>query len=496
MQLLSVVPRPPATLPPPPSKPVDDRPFFTSASPQSAHRWTGFVVSLVLHVLAVLLVPFFSVSLSDQADREPWMRHQRILETLRIHVPEQFYVAAAGSARAPEQSHDLSKQRGKPSPKPGAPGDEPRRPAPKNRPRRRRLELPPMPPRFQEPQTILQPQFAPDLAPAAAIHLPEVFFWAPQKNLPRFVKPFVQPGHEISPTQPRLLDAPPKLAIPTAEPDLTGVPKLPEATDALALVTPPALPVRTSDAQRGAPETGVSADPTSGDPTNLLSLALDPQQLREFLSVPPGNQMGRLPEGSLSGPSALRGDPGEGEPGGGGGEGGTGDGAAWRSMALAAAAPTRVVHPVGGVFDVVVQSAGTEGFPESSGVLSGRPVYAAYVRAGGSRDWLLQYCIPAEDDFVAQANGPVVRLTTATRLIAPYPRITMRPPVRPRLGGHVMVHGYITLEGRFSDLRVLGVSEPSETEMVLAVLEQWEFRPASRDGFPRRVEILLVIPTY
>ena len=55
-------------------------------------------------------------------------------------------------------------------------------------------------------------------------------------------------------------------------------------------------------------------------------------------------------------------------------------------MALAAAAPTRIVNPAGGVFDVVVQSAGTEGFPESAGVLSGKPVYSAYVRVGGGRD--------------------------------------------------------------------------------------------------------------
>jgi hypothetical protein len=390
-----------------------------------------------------------------------------------------------------------------------------------------------MPQRQQVPQTILQPQFAPDLTVAAAIRLPEVFFWAPQKELPRFVKPFVQPGHQIDPTQPRLLDAPPRLEIPTEEPAAMSIPRVPESFDALRLVTPPALPVRTSEAQSGTPQTGVSADQTAGDPTNLLSLALDPQRMREFLSVPPGNQMGKLPEGGSSGPSALRaaaGDGGAAESAGGttagpaarGGPGqaasNPGSGAAepaasasaettlaaaspaeaaaatWRSMAMAAAEPTRVVHPEGGVFDVVVQSAGTEGFPESSGVLSGRPVYSAYVRAGGSQDWLLQYCIPAEDDAAAVVNGPVVRLTAGTPLVAPYPRVTMRPPVKARPGRHVMVHGYITAEGRFHDLRILGASEPSETEMVLAVLERWEFRPASRDGLPTRVEILLAIP--
>jgi hypothetical protein len=58
-----------------------------------------------------------------------------------------------------------------------------------------------------------------------------------------------------------------------------------------------------------------------------------------------------------------------------------------------------------------------------------------------------------------------------------------------------MVHGYITPQGRFRDLKVLGASASSEAEMVLAVLDQWEFRAASRDGQPLEVEILLAIPT-
>ena len=386
-----------------------------------------------------------------------------------------------------------------------------------------------MPRRLETTQTILQPQFAPDMAPPAATRLPEVFFWTPRKEVPRFVRPFVEPGHETQPTQPRLLDAPPELELPLSEPAAPPIPGLPDPSQAFRLGKPPALPVQTSQPQSGAPQTGVSADRASGDPTNLLSLAVDPERMREVLSVPPGNQLGQLPEGGASGPAALTAASGSGGGSSGSGpsmgskpvesaaspapahaakpvesaavspapadaEGGAASTAALRAMALAAAAPTRIVNPAGGVFDVVVQSAGTEGFPESAGVLSGKPIFSAYVRVGGGSDWLLQYCIPAEQDAVAEVSGYVVRLTTGAPLTAPYPRVTMRPPVKQRLGHHVMVHGYVTAEGRFRDLKVLAASAPGEAEMVEAVLEQWEFRAASRDGKPVEVEVLLAIP--
>jgi hypothetical protein len=163
-------------------------------------------------------------------------------------------------------------------------------------------------------------------------------------------------------------------------------------------------------------------------------------------------------------------------------------------MALAAAASTRIVNPAGGVFDVVVQSNGTDGFPESAGVLSGKPIYSAYVRVGGGHDWLLQYCISGEEEAGAEVDGYVVRLTVAAPLVAPYARVTMRPPVKPRPGHHVMVHAYVTIEGRFRDLKVLSASAANEAEMVEAVLEKWEFRAASRNGKPIEVEVLLAIP--
>jgi len=448
------------------------------------------------------------------------VHHMRIVDTLRIRVPEHLYVASSGAPPVPQKVLRAPSAQLREAPPTPAAGRLGPKEAPK-RSSRRHFELPRMPRRTDTTQTILQPQFAPDRTPPLATRLPEIFFWAPRRELPQFVKTFVEPGHEAEPAKPRLLDSPPALTVPVSEPAAAPVPGLPDLLEAFRPAMPAALPVQTSQPQNGTPETGVSADRTSGDPTTLLSLAVDPQRMRELLAVPAGNQLGQLPEGGASGPAALTAASGQG-----GGNTGSGSGsgqgsdkaakpagstaaasadssaaeaaaastAALRALALAAAESTRIVNPANGVFDVVVQSSGTEGFPESAGVLSGKPIYSAYVRVGGGHDWLLQYCIPGEEETGAQVDGYVVRLTAAAPLTAPYARVTMRPPVKPRPGHHVMVHGYITVEGRFRDMKVLSASGDSEVEMVEAVLEKWEFRAASREGKPVEVEVLLAIP--
>jgi len=318
------------------------------------------------------------------------------------------------------------------------------------------------------------------------------------------------------------------------------VPAIPDSSNALLLLAAPALPIRTTQTD-SAPRTGVSADQNAGDPTTVLSLALNPESLREFLSIPPGNQVGRLPAASGNDASAISANRNGGGAGAGGnGQNGTGsastgststetvpamavgeplppaasrepvsteedrgpavirDGnpsaSGMREAAIAAAAATRIVHPPDGVFDIVIQSSGVEGLPESAGVLSGKPVYSVYVRTGDAKDWILQYCIPGGEDQAAQVSGPVVRLGKPSPLSGPYPRVTVRPPVRRRREGYLVVHGMVTAEGRFQDLRVLGTVESWEADAVTAVLSGWEFRPASRDGVPVRVEALLAIP--
>ena len=53
-----------------------------------------------------------------------------------------------------------------------------------------------------------------------------------------------------------------------------------------------------------------------------------------------------------------------------------------------------------------------------------------------------------------------------------------------RAGGVIVLEGVVTRTGRMRDLRVLkGANDPMAPRVVAAV-QQWEFRPATRNGKP------------
>ncbi|MCS7314460.1 MAG: hypothetical protein RMI94_05210 [Bryobacterales bacterium] len=154
----------------------------------------------------------------------------------------------------------------------------------------------------------------------------------------------------------------------------------------------------------------------------------------------------------------------------------------------------RIEHPPGGVADVVVvQPAPMDGIFDAAGALSGRPVYTVFLHVGAARHWILQYCVPGEDQSISVTDG-VLRLAQPSPLLAPYPRITYLPTLRPRPNSYLFVHGYLNLEGRFENLQAVRNADRDEVAGILPVLERWEFRPAMRHGQPVRVEILLAIP--
>jgi len=127
-------------------------------------------------------------------------------------------------------------------------------------------------------------------------------------------------------------------------------------------------------------------------------------------------------------------------------------------------------------------------------VLSGKPIYSVYLSVGAPKDWILQYCIPFGEGNSAEASGAVIKLGNPSPLTAPFPRVTFRPFFDHRPGTYLMLHGFITAEGKFQDLKLLGAGDPRSTAVVIAILNRWEFRPATQDGRPVRVEILLAIP--
>jgi hypothetical protein len=499
--------------------------YFTSIYQPRPRRWPGFLVSFLMHALVLLWLPAVVEALRPEVEPSLWVREMRLAKALRIRIPERLYLASGGRQAGPAARQARAVPgRGRSltvAARNGLSGPDRQR-ARSRAPRR--FELPPLPRRVRDEQTILQAQHPPDLAPPAIPRLAEMFFWAPQMPLPPALKAFVMPGYARPPDRVARLDAPPGLDLPSLEPSAARVrpPGLePILGPQLAFAAPASMPIRTSASpELAAASSGLTADSSAGDPITLLSLSSNPRPLREVLTVLPGNQLAplfrtqpgreasRLDAPSGKDPAAASLNPPAVQPP---LPGASGNAPVVRASPLAAAGTsppaaearpeaalaveaTRIVHPASGVFDVVVQSSGLEGFPESAGVLTGKPIYSVYLNVGAPKEWILQYALPAGDAASPEVSGGVVRLGNSSPLTAPYPHLTFRPPIKARTGSsYVMVHGFLDGNGRFEGLKVLGTTTAEEAPQILTVLERWEFRPAMQDGQPVRVEILLAI---
>lgn len=157
------------------------------------------------------------------------------------------------------------------------------------------------------------------------------------------------------------------------------------------------------------------------------------------------------------------------------------------------AGPTRLIRPQTGTYEVaIVQSSGV--VPGSNGLLKGKPVYSVYIPAGTGKEWILQYCLPAEDAPPA-ARSQVVQLGNITPITAPYAYTIIGPAIQFRAGArYAFIHGFVNASGRFEHLAEASDQEIENIAAVLESLGQWEFRPATKDGVPAMVEILLCIP--
>ena len=152
-------------------------------------------------------------------------------------------------------------------------------------------------------------------------------------------------------------------------------------------------------------------------------------------------------------------------------------------------------RPPAGSFDaVVVQSSPVDQYPESRGLLSGRPIYSVYISMGTARDWTLFFCVPGEKP--QSGNGPVVVLgPMGAPVKAPYPTKTLKPAIKlPSYEKYVLVHGLVNKDGKFEGLRLVRPIRPETDQALLAALASWEFRAATRDGVAIAVEFLLSIP--
>ena len=150
---------------------------------------------------------------------------------------------------------------------------------------------------------------------------------------------------------------------------------------------------------------------------------------------------------------------------------------------------TSIALPKGGQFGaVVVGNDLSQEFPELENTWGGRVAYTAYLHVGLSRSWIMQYSLPR--DVAASAGG------TVSRLEAPWPYDIIRPNLPPDSlnADALMVRGFVDVSGRFQNLSVVFPQPFSGTQFVLAALRQWQFRPATHNGQPAKVEVLLIIP--
>lgn len=150
---------------------------------------------------------------------------------------------------------------------------------------------------------------------------------------------------------------------------------------------------------------------------------------------------------------------------------------------------TSIALPKNGHFGaVVVGNDLSQEFPELENTWRGRVAYTAYLHVGLSRSWIMQYSLPR--DVTASAGG------TVSRLEAPWPYDIVRPNLPPDSidADALMIRGFVDASGRFQNLSVVFPQPFSGTQFVIAALRQWQFRPATHDGQPAKVEVLLIIP--
>ena len=150
----------------------------------------------------------------------------------------------------------------------------------------------------------------------------------------------------------------------------------------------------------------------------------------------------------------------------------------------------RIDRPKNGKFTVVVLgSSNLDAYPEAAGILSGKLVYTVYLRTGGRKEWILQYCLPGRAEQAVKVRGSAVPLE------APYPYVIFRPNLALLSDpDYLIVHGFISVAGRFEGLSAVGDLDAVSKEVLMGALEHWDFRPASQDGEASAVEIALIIP--
>lgn len=451
-----------------------------SERPEVTQRPASFLVSILAHGVAVALVSF-GIIYTPVINEHLVGRHYTIRQ-LDLHTPkEQTHQAASKGLAYPGPHSDVHK------PESG------QKPAAHEAVLRQTADA------AKGIQTLIQPDIPDPVKIAEETPVPTVVIWSPKKEP---VKVLVAPLPEKATAS----DVKPSMKAPNQEIDLgdlsisstdkptNRMPVFPTTTSPLVVHGPNMVqlaPVTASQA---------SAQPT---PTAVMSIS-DLRMPDGTATLPPVNQTATQNESGILAPGQASAGHTSKQAGGVGadeasGDSGEPDGVAGKHSGTRAGlgvgsgddglTTVQFSLPRNGEFGAVVVGASLqEKFPEMSAIWNDRVAYTVYLHVGLTRSWILQYSLPRSSE--ASQSGNIARLE------APWPFNI----VRPNLGADafnsdaILVHGYVNQAGRFESLSLAFPPGFLQAQFVLDALNQWQFRPAARDGQIEKVEVLLIIP--
>jgi hypothetical protein len=382
------------------------------------------------------------------------------------------------------------------------------------------FRMPPMRARKPVQQTLVQMDLPPTMDVHPQLRVPTIVLLASTPR--RVARPFVAP-----PQRKNTMEVPSHVALEMRTPVLdvrAGYAKTPEVLKDLAPRLPaPVGAVAPVASNREPTETKPAAATVTGsgaaEPSNIISLPDRPIPAASAIVLPPLNQVSSREGAAGSGGAGEGAAPSNAQnakPAASGvssSHAGAGASATTASntsasgnspanhglaggvpkTAAVSTGPSRLIRPPTGTYEVaIVQSSGV--VPGSHGLLKGKPVYSVYIPVGSGKEWILQYCLP-ESDARPAARSQVVQLGTITPITAPYAFSIIGPAIQFREGArYAFIHGFVNASGRFEHLEEASDREIENIAALLESLGQWEFRPATKDGVPAVVEILLCIP--
>jgi hypothetical protein len=458
-----------------------------SERPEVSQRPSSFIVSILAHVAAVILLAFGIVYTPEI--RDPVLKDRYSVRHLDLH------------ATVPKPRPRAGKEFAYPGPHPdvhaaSSGGSE--------------AALKEIAEAEPGPQTLIQPDLPARVKIKEKIPVPTVVIWSPKKDVVKTVVPPLPEKATAADVQPA--SDPPNEEVNLADLSISATSMLAQTRAIFPSTTSPVVIHGPDKVQLPPASTSQStAEPT---PAAVMSLS-DIQMQSGTVSLPPVNErasaasQGTLaPGSSANSPQAGSGNPesAAGGIGSGPNPGSPGDAnsaAGKQTDAKSGSGPSgaagpgsgdqastdQITLPKDGQFGAVVVGATLEEkFPQAAQVWRGRMAYTVYLHVGLSKSWILQYSLPSAEDAALAGN--------ISRLEAPWPYNIVRPNLSPEAmsADALMVHGFVNQQGRFERLAVAFPPEFEQAQFVLDALQQWQFRPAVQNGQNERVEVVLIIP--